>query len=58
MLNGDKIKLSQLIESLTHLKETHGDMYVRAVDEYGNDRYDIVLECGSGECIITSGPQM
>lgn len=50
--------ISQLINALTRLKEWKGDMYVRAVDEYGDDRYDVVLECGSGELIITSGPQM
>ena len=57
-MNDDKMKISQLIDALTRLKERKGDMNVRAVDEYGDDRYDIVLECGSGELIITSGPQM
>ena len=57
-MNEKKMKLSQLIDALTRLKERKGDMNVRAVDEYGDDRYDVVLECGSGELIITSGPQM
>ena len=57
-MNDNKMKISQLIDALTRLKERKGDMNVRAVDEYGNDDYDIVLECGSGELIITSGPQM
>ena len=58
MNDDNKIKISQLIETLTRLKEWKGDLYVRAVDEYGDDRYDVVLEHGSGELIITSGPQM
>ena len=58
MNDNGKIKISQLINALTRLKERKGDMYVRAVDEYGDDRYDVVLECGSGDLIITSGPQM
>ena len=57
-MNDNKMTISQLINALTRLKEWKGDMYVRAVDEYGDDRYDVVLECGSGELIITSGPQM
>lgn len=58
MNDDNKMKISQLIKALTHLKEWKGDLYVRAVDEYGNDRYDVVLESGSGDLIITSGPQM
>ena len=57
-MNDNKMTISQLINALTRLKEWKGDLYVRAVDEYGDDRYDVVLECGSGELIITSGPQM
>lgn len=58
MNDDNKMKISQLIKALTYLKEWKGDLYVRAVDEYGEDRYDVVLECGSGDLIITSGPQM
>ena len=58
MNDDNKMKISQLIKALTYLKEWKGDLYVRAVDEYGDDRYDVVLECGSGDLIITSGPQM
>lgn len=58
MNDDNKMKISQLIKALTYLKEWKGDLYVRAVDEYGNDRYDVVLECGSDDLIITSGPQM
>ena len=57
-MNDDKLKISEVIERLTRLKETHGDLYVLAKDEYGDDRYDIVFMCTSVECVITSGPQM
>lgn len=57
-MDDNKMTISQLIESLTRLKEWKGDLPVQALDEYGNARYDVVLEHGSGKCIITSGPQM
>lgn len=57
-MDDNKMTISQLIESLTRLKEWKGDLPVQALDEYGNARYDVALEHGSGECIITSGPQM
>lgn len=57
-MDDNKMTISQLIESLTRLKEWKGDLPVQALDEYGNAWYDVVLEHGSGECIITSGPQM
>lgn len=58
MNDDNKMTISQLIEALTSLKEWKGDLYVSAMDEYGDARYDVVLEHGSGELIITSGPQM
>ena len=58
MNDNDKMKISEVIERLTRLKDTHGDLYMRAMDEYGEDRYDIVFMCSGDECIITSGPQM
>ena len=57
-MDDNKMTISQLIKALTYLKEWKGDLAVQAVDEYGDTRYDVVLECGSGELIITSGPQM
>ena len=57
-MNDDKMKISQLIDALTRLKERKGDMNVRAVDEYGDDRYDIVFMCTNVDCVITSGPQI
>ena len=58
MNDDNKMTISQLIEALNRLKEWKGDLYVSAMDEYGDARYDVVLEHGSGELIITSGPQM
>ena len=52
------MKISEVIEHLTRLKETHGDLYVLAKDEYGADRYDIAFMCTNVECVITSGPQI
>lgn len=57
-MDDNKMTISQLIDALTRLKEWKGDLPVQAIDEYGDARYDVVLECGSGELIITSGPQM
>ena len=58
MSDNDKMKISEVIERLTRLKETHGDLYVLAKDEYGDDRYDIAFMCTNVECVITSGPQI
>lgn len=57
-MDDNKMTISQLIEALTRLKEWKGDLPIQALDEYGEARYDVVLEHGSGELIITSGPQM
>ena len=57
-MNDNKMTISQLIDALIYLKEWKGDLPVQALDEYGDARYDVVLEHGNGELIITSGPQM
>ena len=63
-MDKDIWKISDLIEKLTEIKNTAGDLVVEALDIYGEQRDDVALVQTLGVSkhgevlVISSGPQL